>query len=110
MFARLFGLTTSEPETVGPHRLRFVDTGGASVELVESLSPDSPVAKFLSSRGPGLHHICLRVRDIEAALAALQAQGVRLIDTQPRAGAAGARIAFIHPSSTQGLLIEIKEL
>jgi methylmalonyl-CoA/ethylmalonyl-CoA epimerase len=67
------------------------------------------VAKFLASKGQGLHHLCLRVPDIDAALAALKGQGVRLIDEKPRAGAHGSRIAFIHPASTCGLLVELKE-
>ena len=108
-FARVFGLETSKPETVGPHRVRFVDTGETTLELVEPTSPDSPVAKFIATRGPGLHHVCLLVPDIDAALAALTAKGVRLVDSVPRAGAHGSRIAFIRPSSACGLLIEIKQ-
>jgi len=90
------------------HRLRFVETG-ATLELVEPLSPESPIGKFLDARGAGLHHICLLVTDIDAALAALKAKGVRLIDETPRTGAHGSRIAFLHPSSANGLLIEIKQ-
>jgi LAO/AO transport system kinase len=109
MFSKLFGLATSEAEDVGLHRLRFVQSGDTTIELVEPLSPDAPVAKFLASKGQGLHHLCLRVPDIDAALAALKGQGVRLIDEKPRAGAHGSRIAFIHPASTCGLLVELKE-
>jgi GTPase len=108
MFARLFRLGTDAPEDVGPHRVRFVETGGATLELVEPLTPDSPVARFLEKRGPGLHHLCFRVPDVDAALAELQALGVKVIDAAPRPGAHGARIAFLHPSSTGGLLIELK--
>jgi methylmalonyl-CoA/ethylmalonyl-CoA epimerase len=106
---RLFGLSADEPETVGAHRVRFVDTGDSTLELVEPLTDTAPVAKFLASRGPGLHHLCLRVPDIDAAIADLRARGVRMIDDVARPGAHGARIAFIHPSSTGGLLVELKE-
>jgi LAO/AO transport system kinase len=109
LFARLFGLSTGEPERIGPHQVRFVDTGAATLELVEALADDAPVAKFLAARGDALHHICLRVPDIDAALAALRAHGVRLIDEVPRPGAHGSRIAFLHPSSAGGLLVELKE-
>jgi LAO/AO transport system kinase len=105
----LFGLETGAPETLGVHRVRFVDTGSATVELVEGLSDDSAVAKFLRAHGPGLHHICLRVPDIEAALARLKSLGVTLVDEIPRAGAHGSKIAFLHPASTGGILIEIKQ-
>jgi methylmalonyl-CoA epimerase len=109
-FGQLFGVPTSAPEDVGLHRLRFVETASATLELVEPLSPDSPVAKFLAERGPGLHHLCLRVADIDAALASLKARGIRLVDETPRAGAHGSRIAFVHPSSAHGLLVELKQV
>lgn len=110
LFARLLGLAADEPEVVGPHRLRFVDAGGATLELVEAVTPDAPVARFLASRGDALHHLCFRVPDIEAAIARLVAAGVRMIDTVPRTGAHGSRIAFIHPSSAGGLLLELKQI
>jgi LAO/AO transport system kinase len=109
MFAALFGLRTSDAEDVGLHRLRFVETGDTTIELVEPMSPDAPVAKFIANKGPGLHHLCLRVPDIDTALAALKAKGVRLIDEVPRGGAHGSRIAFIHPASTRGLLVELQQ-
>jgi len=109
LFERLFGLRTSAPEDVGRHRVRFVETGDATLEIVEPLAADSPVAKFLEKRGAGLHHVCVRVPDIRAAMALLKAQGVRLIDEEPRPGAHGSLIAFLHPASALGLLIEIKE-
>jgi LAO/AO transport system kinase len=105
----LFSLKTGPPEDVGDHRVRFVETGTAALELVEPLSDASAVAKFLSTRRSGLHHICLRVRDLDATLAALKARGIRLVDEVARPGAHGARIAFLHPSSTAGILIELKE-
>ena len=108
-FADVFGVPTSAPEDVGLHRLRFIETGPTTIELVSPLSPDAPVGKFLQKHGAGLHHICLRVPDIEAAVAALRARGVRLIDETPRPGAHGSRIAFLHPSSAHGLLVELKQ-
>jgi LAO/AO transport system kinase len=109
IFARLFGLATDEPEQVGKHRIRFIQTGDATLELVEAVADDAPVAKFLEQHGPGLHHVCLRVTDIEATLADLKARGVPLIDEVPRRGAHGSRIAFIHPSDTGGVLVELKQ-
>jgi LAO/AO transport system kinase len=110
LFQRLFDLPTGEPEDVGLHRLRFIQTGDVTLELVEPLSDSAPVAVFLQKRGSGLHHVCLRVRDIEKSMEELTARGVRFIDAAPRAGAHGSRIAFIHPSSVGGLLVELKEL
>jgi methylmalonyl-CoA/ethylmalonyl-CoA epimerase len=110
LFAQLVGLTTGEPEVVGPHRLRFVEAGGATLELVEAVDADAPIARFLASRGEALHHLCFRVPDVEAAIATLSRTGVRMIDERPRRGAHGSRIAFIHPSSAGGLLIELKQV
>jgi len=109
MFGDVLGLSTDDPEVVGLHRLRFVDAGGATLELVEATSPDAPVARFLAKRGDALHHLCFRVGDINQAMDALKARGVTFIDEQPRQGAHGSRIAFLHPSSTGGLLIELKQ-
>jgi glyoxylase-like metal-dependent hydrolase (beta-lactamase superfamily II) len=83
--------------------------GESSLELLEATSPDSPIARYVAKRGPGLHHLTLRVDDIRATLAHLKARGVRLIDEEPRAGAEGALVAFIHPSSAHGVLVEIKQ-
>jgi LAO/AO transport system kinase len=109
LFERLFSLSTGAPEDIGQHRIRFIQTGDATLELVEPLSESAPVAAFLQKRGPGLHHVCLRVRDIQKTMEELTARGVRFIDSAPRSGAHGSRIAFIHPSSVGGLLVEIKE-
>jgi LAO/AO transport system kinase len=109
VFARLFGLVTDEPEQVGKHWIRFIQTGDATLELVEPVTDDAPIAKFLEKRGPGLHHVCLRVRDIDATVADLKARGVQLIDEAPRRGAHGSLIAFIHPSQTCGVLVELKQ-
>jgi methylmalonyl-CoA epimerase len=110
LFAMLFGLATDTPEVVGLHRLQFVQAGDTTLELVEPVTDEAPVAKFIAKKGSGLHHLCFRVADIDAAMAALMAKGVQFIDQAPRQGAHGSRIAFIHPSSGCGLLIEIKQL
>ena len=89
-------------------RVAFLPVGESKIELVEPLTADGGVARFLEKRGEGLHHICLEVDDIEAALQDLAAQGVRLIDEQPRQGAHG-RVAFLHPKSAHGVLIELIE-
>jgi methylmalonyl-CoA epimerase len=105
------GLEVHASEDVASQRVRahFVPTGESSLELLEATAPDSPIAKFLGRRGPGLHHITLRVDDVSAALEQLKARGVRLIDDRPRLGAEGALVAFIHPSSAQGVLVELKQ-
>jgi len=88
-------------------RVAFLAVGESRIELLEPTSPDSPVAKFLEKNGEGIHHIAYEVADLEAALAALKADGVRLIDESPRNGAHGTRIAFLHPKATGGVLTEL---
>ncbi len=83
--------------------------GDSEVELLQPLGPDTPVGKFLAKRGPGIHHVCYRVADLDEALARCRASGYRLIDEQPRLGVGGKRIAFIHPKATAGILIELTE-
>jgi methylmalonyl-CoA/ethylmalonyl-CoA epimerase len=80
-----------------------------SVELLEPVDPAGPIARFLAKRGPGIHHVCLRVPDLDAALARCRAAGVRLIDEAPRPGAHGRRVAFLHPTSTAGILVELSD-
>jgi methylmalonyl-CoA/ethylmalonyl-CoA epimerase len=111
-FRDAIGLELEPAEDVPSQRVRahFLPAGGASVELVEPTSEDSPIAKFTAKRGPGLHHLCLRVDDIVAALAELKTKGVRLIDEAPRPGAHHSLVAFIHPSSTHGVLVELKQV
>lgn len=82
---------------------------GARVELLEATCDDSPIARFLIKRGPGIHHICYRVDDIEKVVAGLKAKGVRLINETPRLGAHGARVVFVHPSSAGGVLVELSQ-
>lgn len=90
-------------------RVAFVGEGEARIELLEPMSPDSPVARFIERRGAGLHHIAYRVPDLAARLDALHDAGVRLIDRTPRSGAHGRRVAFIHPASAGGVLVELVE-
>lgn len=85
----------------------LLDVGENHVELLEPLSPDTPVGKFLANRGPGLHHVAYQVEDIENVLASLKAAGVRLIDETPRVGIRDSRVAFLHPKSSGGVLTEI---
>jgi methylmalonyl-CoA/ethylmalonyl-CoA epimerase len=107
------GLEIDAPEDVASQRVRAhfipLGPGAAALELLEATAPDSPIAGYLAKRGPGLHHITLRVDDIHAALAQLKARGVRLIDEVPRPGAHGSLVAFIHPASAHGVLVELKQ-
>ena len=105
------GLEVEAPEEVAAQRVRahFLPVGEAKLELLEATAADSPVAKYTDRRGPGLHHITLRVDDIHGALAQLKARGARLIDEAPRPGAEHSLVAFIHPSSAHGVLVELKQ-
>jgi methylmalonyl-CoA/ethylmalonyl-CoA epimerase len=122
----VLGLEVERPEEVATERVRthFIRFGdapprvkaergegapGVKLELLEATSDDSPIAKYVAKRGPGIHHITLCVEDIAAALAQLKARGVRLIDDAPRPGAHGSQVAFIHPASAHGVLIELKQ-
>lgn len=105
----VLGLQPSAPETADGAQIVSVRLGDVDVELLTSDVPDSPIAKFLATRGPGIHHICFRVADLEQALAACRVRGYRLVDTTPRRGAGGRRIAFLHPKSTAGILLELTE-
>ena len=91
-------------------RIAGVAAGDSLVELLEADSADSPIGKFVAKRGPGIHHVCFAVDDVAATLARCRAAGVRLIDETPRLGAEGKRIAFLHPSATAGVLVELTEL
>ncbi|MGE3275602.1 MAG: methylmalonyl-CoA epimerase [Vicinamibacterales bacterium] len=105
------GLHVEAPEEVASQRVRahFIPVGEAALELLEATAPDSPIQKFVDRRGPGIHHLTLRVDDIRAALERLKAKGVRLIDEAPRPGAEGALVAFVHPSASHGVLVELKQ-
>jgi methylmalonyl-CoA/ethylmalonyl-CoA epimerase len=105
------GLEIEAPEEVPSQHVRahFIATGESALELLEATDTESPIAKYVGRRGPGLHHITLRVDDIAATLASLKSRGVRLIDEAPRPGAHGSLVAFIHPSSAHGVLVELKQ-
>jgi methylmalonyl-CoA epimerase len=105
------GLEVEAPEDVPSERVRahFIPAGETALELLQATADDSPIAKYVAKRGPGLHHLTLRVDDIAAVLARLKSRGVRLIDETPRPGAHGSLVAFIHPSSAHGVLIELKQ-
>lgn len=107
----VLGLDVEAPEDVPSQHVRahFIPVGESTLELLEATSGDSPIAKFVAKRGPGLHHVCLRVDDIVAALAELKAKGIRVIDEAPRPGAHHSLVAFLHPSSTHGVLVELKQ-
>lgn len=103
------GLELEEIEEVAEQKVRvaMLPIGESRVELLEPTSEDSPVAKFLEKRGAGLHHVAVRVDDIRATLARLKEQGARLIDAEPKIGAGGCLIAFVHPQATGGVLLEL---
>lgn len=105
----VLGVGPSEPEESDGARIVSLAFPGGHVELLEPVTPDGPIAKFIAKRGPGIHHICIRVPDIEAALQSCRDRGYRLIDEEPRSGAGGLRVAFIHPKSTAGILLELTE-
>ena len=108
-YREVLGLPVSAPELADGARIVHLDFGSSAVELLEPLVEDSPIGKFLARRGPGIHHVCYRVPDLDAALAACRAQGYTLLDATPRRGAGGCRIAFVHPKATDGILIELTE-
>ena len=107
----VLGLEFEGAETVEEQKVTtaFFPVGESEVELLESTSPDGPVAKFIEKKGQGFQHIAFRVANIEEALAELKAKDIQLIDQQPRIGAGGAKIAFIHPKATGGILVELCE-
>ena len=107
----ILGLEFEGAETVAEQKVTtaFFPVGESEVELLESTAADGPVAKYIEKRGQGIQHVAFRVENIEAALAELKEKGVRLIDETPRRGAGGARIAFLHPKATNGVLVELCE-
>jgi len=103
------GLTVDATEEIAEQgvRVAMLEIGDTHVELLEALSPDSAVGKFIAKRGPGIHHIAVEVKDIEASLADLKKKGARLIDETPRVGAGNCLVAFVHPTTTNGVLLEL---
>jgi methylmalonyl-CoA/ethylmalonyl-CoA epimerase len=105
----VLGLTPGPSEAADGATIVSLAFGESEVELLAPLGPDGPIARFLERRGPGIHHICYRVPDLDAALAACRSAGYRLVDEVPRIGAGGRRIAFVHPKATGGILLELTE-
>lgn len=110
-YTEVLGMTAMGEETVEQQKVKvcFIPCGDSEVELLESTSPDGPIAKFIDKNGEGIQHLAIRVDNVEAAIADLKAKGVRMIDETPRYGAGGASIAFVHPKSTGGILLELSE-
>ena len=108
-WAGALGLENVHTEVVEDQKVRvaMLPIGESRIELLEPTSDDSPISKFLEKRGGGIHHVAVAVEDIEAALAGLKAKGMRLIDESPRIGAEGCLVAFVHPSSANGVLLEL---
>jgi methylmalonyl-CoA/ethylmalonyl-CoA epimerase len=111
LYEGLLGLARTGSETVAEQKVTtsFLPVGDTEIELLESTDPEGPVGKFIAAKGPGFQHIAFRVDNVEEALAELKERGVRLIDEKPRYGAGGAKIAFIHPKATGGVLVELCE-
>jgi len=111
VYEEMIGLKVSGYDQVDDQgvRVAMLPVGESRIELLEPMTPDSPIEKFMAKRGEGIHHIAVRVDNIELALERLKAAGARLIDTVPRKGAHNTRIAFIHPASTHGVLMELVE-
>ena len=109
--ARLFDMGPEHTEEVAEQKVKtaFFPVGESTLESLESTDPEGPIGKFLAKRGPGIHHVCFEVDDVDAAVAGLLAKGVRMIDQAPRKGAHGCRVAFLHPAETGGVLIELSQ-
>lgn len=109
--ARLFEMEADHLEAVPEQKVKtaFYPVGESSLEFLESTDVEGPIGKFIAKRGPGIHHVCFEVDDIEAAVKMLVAKGVRMIDEVPRSGAHGCRVVFIHPSETGGVLMELSQ-
>ena len=108
-YTEILGLELDGTEEVAEQKVRtaFLPVGETEIEILESIAPDGPIAKYIDKKGEGIQHIALRVDDLEAALEELKNKGVRLIDETPRRGAGGRKIAFIHPKATNGILLEL---
>lgn len=111
LFSTLFDMRSEHVEEVPEQRVKvaFFRIGDSGIELLEATAPDSPIAKFIEKRGEGVHHLSFEVDDIEAEIARLKNEGFQLIDETPRIGADGYLVAFLHPRSTNGVLVEISE-
>jgi methylmalonyl-CoA/ethylmalonyl-CoA epimerase len=109
LYRDVLGMPEAPLDDADGARIAGLVAGDSLVELLEAASPDSPIGKFVAKRGPGIHHVCFNVDDLEGTLDRCRAAGIRLIDETPRVGAEGKRIAFLHPSATAGVLVELSE-
>ena len=111
LYTEVLGLELSGVEVVEDQKVKvaFLPVGDTEIELLESTQPDGPIAKFIAKKGEGIQHIAFRVESIKDALDEMRQKGIRLIDEEPRYGAGGAQIAFLHPKSTHGVLVELCE-
>lgn len=111
LYTGQLGMTHIKTETVASQKVRvaFIDAGNVKLELLEPAAPDSPIARFIQKRGPGIHHIAFNVKDIETRIAEMKSRGIEMIQEEPAAGAGGAKIAFMHPKSTGSVLMELCE-
>ena len=111
LFSNLLGLKVTGEERVEGQKVKvaFLPLGDSELELLESTEPEGPIARFIEKKGEGIQHIAFRVDNIEKTLEKLKKEGIRLIDEKPRYGAGGAKIAFLHPKDTNGILIELSE-
>ena len=111
LLEKLLGLDLGETKSNPANKLAisFLDAHNTEIEFLQPLDPETAISKFLAKRGPGIHHICFLVENIEEALEELKSKNVKLIDTKPRTGAEGSMIAFLHPDAAGGILIELKE-
>jgi methylmalonyl-CoA epimerase len=110
-YEEVLGLPVTGYETIAAEKTRvaMIPLGGTRIELLEPTAPESPIARFLAKRGPGLHHICLRVPDLAAAMERLRRDGARFVNEAPGSGAGGHKYVFVHPSSAGGVLLELVE-
>jgi methylmalonyl-CoA/ethylmalonyl-CoA epimerase len=105
----VLGIEPHPPEEADGATILSLPFGESEIELLTPLAPDTPVGRFLAKKGPGIHHICYRVPDLDAAIEACRRAGYRLVDEVPRPGAAGRRVAFVHPKATAGILLELTD-
>jgi methylmalonyl-CoA/ethylmalonyl-CoA epimerase len=109
LYRDVLGFAPAPPERADGAAVLALDAGGTTIELLSSSDPESPIGKYLARHGPGIHHLCFRVPDLDDALRRCRAAGYRLVDDVPRPGAGGRRVAFLHPKTTAGILLELSD-
>jgi len=108
-YTKMLGIELDHEETLGELKIAFVPVGQTKIELVQSTDPEGVMAKYVAKKGEGIHHIALEVEDIDQAVKELLAKGLKMIDQEPKKGAHGAKIAFIHPKASHGVMLELVE-